>query len=126
MSSTSNNIRIDESADGGIVVTALQVVEPGISGGRSGGGAGFLIIIAHSASLCETENAAEPPNPAALFWALRRFFRRLFRFAPIVRQTVDAENPGRLGLPGWGENLFRRLLSSNLMCVSADFERYEI
>ena len=29
----SKGIRIDESADGGIVVAALEVVEPGFSGG---------------------------------------------------------------------------------------------
>ena len=33
LSGRSKRIRIDESADAGVVITALQVVEPGFSGG---------------------------------------------------------------------------------------------
>ena len=33
LASACKRIRIDEPADGGIVVAALEVVEPGISGG---------------------------------------------------------------------------------------------
>ena len=95
MSGRSKGIRIDESADGGIVITALQVVEPGFEGGCSGNGAGFLIIIAYFHRRGEQEIGISATNPAYCFWALRRFFRRLFRFALSARQPQERRNPGR-------------------------------
>ena len=37
LSSGGKDVCIDEAADGGVVVTALQVVEPGFSGGAVAG-----------------------------------------------------------------------------------------
>ena len=44
LSGTGERIRIDESADAGIVISALQVVEPGISVVVVAGGSVLIIL----------------------------------------------------------------------------------
>ena len=44
LSGTGERIRIDEPADAGIVISALEVVEPGISGGAVAAGLDYGLL----------------------------------------------------------------------------------